>query len=235
MAIANIRFRLVTGEDIGPKQFPLSTPVSAVKESVLADWPQKARAVPPGGNRACVCALCTETPKRDRTSQTDLGPAQLMDPWDPTQGEKGPPSSILELKLILAGRVLDNAMTLSEARTPAGGELVTMHVVVSAKVCWPSSVAGFSRRWYEKTAWEINCPRFRTRSQLTCLMAFSRSRRRKGRRKPRRRRRPSARAAWCSEERLPPPSTNVGSQGEPPSLALRAASAHDCHSICHHT
>lgn len=53
-------------------------------------------------------------------------------PFD--QGEKAPPQSILELKLILAGRVLDNAMTLHEAKTPAGGELVTMHVVVSAKV-----------------------------------------------------------------------------------------------------
>lgn len=50
------------------------------------------------------------------------------------QGDKAPPSSILELKLILAGRVLDNAVTLAEARTPAAGELVTMHIVVSPKV-----------------------------------------------------------------------------------------------------
>lgn len=41
MAIANIRFRLVEGFDVGPKSFPLHTTVSAVKESVLADWPQK--------------------------------------------------------------------------------------------------------------------------------------------------------------------------------------------------
>ena len=39
-ASASIRFRLIDGTDIGPKAFPLTTLVSAVKEAVLAEWPQ---------------------------------------------------------------------------------------------------------------------------------------------------------------------------------------------------
>jgi hypothetical protein len=48
--------------------------------------------------------------------------------------EREAPDGAGALKLILAGRLLDNAMTLEEARTPTDG-LVTMHLVVApAKV-----------------------------------------------------------------------------------------------------
>ena len=52
--VAQIRFRLIDGTDIGPKSFPLTTLVSAVKEAVLADWPHKeARWQKPSAPHAC--------------------------------------------------------------------------------------------------------------------------------------------------------------------------------------
>lgn len=35
-----IKFRLTDGSDIGPKAFPDATTVSALKETVISEWPR---------------------------------------------------------------------------------------------------------------------------------------------------------------------------------------------------
>ena len=37
---ASLRFRLYDGTDLGPLSFPLGTTVGAVKDALLAEWPQ---------------------------------------------------------------------------------------------------------------------------------------------------------------------------------------------------
>ncbi|TVU04001.1 hypothetical protein EJB05_50443 [Eragrostis curvula] len=83
-----VRFRLFDGTDIGPSKYDPSTTVSALKEFILARWPQ----------------------------DKDIAPKTVND-----------------LKLINAGRILENNRTLAESRVPVGevpGSVITMHVVV---------------------------------------------------------------------------------------------------------
>ncbi|XP_062221994.1 membrane-anchored ubiquitin-fold protein 3-like isoform X2 [Phragmites australis] len=83
-----VRFRLFDGTDIGPSKYDLSTTVSALKEFILARWPQD-------NNIA--------------------------------------PKTVNDLKLINAGRILENNRTLAESCVPVGevpGSVITMHVVV---------------------------------------------------------------------------------------------------------
>ncbi|CAL4885397.1 unnamed protein product [Urochloa decumbens] len=83
-----VRFRLFDGTDIGPTKYDPSTTVSALKEFILARWPQ----------------------------DKDISPKTVND-----------------LKLINAGRILENNRTLAESRVPVGevpGGVITMHVVV---------------------------------------------------------------------------------------------------------
>ncbi|KAK3155299.1 hypothetical protein QOZ80_2BG0201470 [Eleusine coracana subsp. coracana] len=83
-----VRFRLFDGTDIGPSKYDSSTTVSALKELILARWPQDKDIVP---------------------------------------------KTVNDLKLINAGRILENNRTLAESRVPVGevpGSVITMHVVV---------------------------------------------------------------------------------------------------------
>ncbi|KAG8076328.1 hypothetical protein GUJ93_ZPchr0006g43511 [Zizania palustris] len=83
-----VRFRLFDGTDIGPNGHDPSTTVAALKEFVLARWPQ---------------------------------------------GKEVAPESVNDVKLISAGRVLENNTTLAESRLPVGevaGSAITMHVIV---------------------------------------------------------------------------------------------------------
>jgi hypothetical protein len=109
MAEAQLRFRLFDGTDIGPLSFAVSTPVAVVKETLLREWPA-ARAPLPRG-----CSVC----------------ARLTPPLRAPQ-EREVPDGVGALKLILAGRMLDNGLTLAEARTPTDS-LCTMHLVISPK------------------------------------------------------------------------------------------------------
>ncbi|XP_062221993.1 membrane-anchored ubiquitin-fold protein 3-like isoform X1 [Phragmites australis] len=84
-----VRFRLFDGTDIGPSKYDLSTTVSALKEFILARWPQ---------------------------ADNNIAPKTVND-----------------LKLINAGRILENNRTLAESCVPVGevpGSVITMHVVV---------------------------------------------------------------------------------------------------------
>jgi len=83
-----VKFRLFDGTDIGPNKYDPATTVTALKEFVLARWPQ----------------------------DKDIIPKTLND-----------------VKLINAGRILENNKTLAESRVPVGevpGGVITMHVVV---------------------------------------------------------------------------------------------------------
>ncbi|KAG8092729.1 hypothetical protein GUJ93_ZPchr0012g20903 [Zizania palustris] len=83
-----VRFRLFDGTGIGPSNHAPSTTVAALKEFVLALWPQ----------------------------DKDIAL-----------------KSVNDVKLISAGRILENNRTLAEYRVPLGevpGGVITMHVVV---------------------------------------------------------------------------------------------------------
>ncbi|KAG2610724.1 hypothetical protein PVAP13_4KG171700 [Panicum virgatum] len=83
-----VKFRLFDGTDIGPSKYDPSTTVAALKEFVLARWPQDKEIVP---------------------------------------------KTVNDVKLINAGRILENSKTLAESRVPVGevpGSVITMHVVV---------------------------------------------------------------------------------------------------------
>ena len=83
-----VKFRLFDGTDIGPSKYDPSTTVSALKEFILARWPQDKEIAP---------------------------------------------KTVNDLKLINAGRILENNRTLAESRVPVGevpGGVITMHVVV---------------------------------------------------------------------------------------------------------
>ncbi|KAL6861285.1 hypothetical protein ACP4OV_016985 [Aristida adscensionis] len=82
-----VKFRLFDGTDIGPTKYDPATTVAALKEFVLARWPQDKEVVP---------------------------------------------KTVGDVKLINAGRILENGKTLAESRVPVEvpGSVITMHVVV---------------------------------------------------------------------------------------------------------
>ncbi|KAG8377347.1 hypothetical protein BUALT_Bualt08G0023700 [Buddleja alternifolia] len=85
--LVELKFRLADGSDIGPDKYSSSTPVTSLKEKIIALWP------------------------KDK--------------------ENGP-KSIADIKLINAGRILENNRTLGESRLPLSevpGGVITMLVV----------------------------------------------------------------------------------------------------------
>eukprot|EP00243_Klebsormidium_subtile_P004438 TRINITY_DN18417_c0_g1_i1.p3 TRINITY_DN18417_c0_g1~~TRINITY_DN18417_c0_g1_i1.p3 ORF type:complete len:118 (+),score=27.80 TRINITY_DN18417_c0_g1_i1:664-1017(+) len=65
----------------------------------------------------------------------------IIEKWP--QGKEGCPKSIQDVKLIHAGKVLDNARTLGESRVPVAetGNLITMHVVIRPQIAEPKAAA----------------------------------------------------------------------------------------------
>ncbi|KAK4477582.1 hypothetical protein RD792_016817 [Penstemon davidsonii] len=83
-----IKFRLIDGTDIGPRNFPVATSVSTLKENIIAQWPK--------------------------------------------EKENGP-RTVKDIKLISAGRILENNKTVAECKSTLcdiPGGVTTMHVVV---------------------------------------------------------------------------------------------------------
>ncbi|KAF9663789.1 hypothetical protein SADUNF_Sadunf17G0088500 [Salix dunnii] len=107
-----IKFRLTDGTDIGPKTFPAATSVATLKENILAQWP---KGTPRG------MQLCKVIAFEFSVAEKENGPRTLKD-----------------VKLISAGKILENNRTVGECRSPLcdiPGGVTTMHVVVQ-----PSSV-----------------------------------------------------------------------------------------------
>ncbi|MBA0802139.1 hypothetical protein Gohar_012466, partial [Gossypium harknessii] len=103
------KFRLTDGSDIGPKTFPAATSVATLKESVLAQWPK-------------VLFVDPAFP----SSTLSLSRFLLL------EKENGP-RTVKDVKLISAGKILENNKTLGECQSPLcdiPGGLTTMHVVV---------------------------------------------------------------------------------------------------------
>ena len=89
--IIEVKFRIFDGTDIAHSTYASSTTVAALKQRLVADWPQDKSIVP---------------------------------------------KSVNDVKLIHAGKVLENNKTLAESQvfwgdiTGSGGGVITMHVVV---------------------------------------------------------------------------------------------------------
>ncbi|XP_010551822.1 PREDICTED: membrane-anchored ubiquitin-fold protein 1-like isoform X2 [Tarenaya hassleriana] len=86
--MAEIKFRLTDGSDIGPQTFPVSTTVATLKETVIAQWPREM------GNG---------------------------------------PKAVEDVKLISAGKILENNKTVRECRSPLcdiPSGVTTMHVII---------------------------------------------------------------------------------------------------------
>ncbi|KAH7524446.1 hypothetical protein FEM48_Zijuj06G0120000 [Ziziphus jujuba var. spinosa] len=108
-----LKFRLSDGSDIGPSKYSPSTTVATLKEKILAQWPKVFSIV-----------------------KADIGSA-LKNAFGKLllaviiKKENGP-RTVNDLKLINAGKVLENNRTLAESRLPLElpGGVITMHVVV---------------------------------------------------------------------------------------------------------
>ncbi|CAN1163033.1 Membrane-anchored ubiquitin-fold protein 2 [Linum perenne] len=101
-----IKFRLTDGTDIGPKSFPCAASVATLKETILAQWP------------------------KDKLVRLDT--FKLASRLSMAEKENGP-RTVKDVKLISAGRILENSRTIGECRSPlcdVPGGVTTMHVVV---------------------------------------------------------------------------------------------------------
>ena len=64
---ASLRFRLYDGTDLGPLSFPLGTTVGAVKDALLAEWPQARQLCRPGlGSRVPTLTRARRAPPDPR-------------------------------------------------------------------------------------------------------------------------------------------------------------------------
>ncbi|KAI7741416.1 hypothetical protein M8C21_000876, partial [Ambrosia artemisiifolia] len=84
-----IKFRLIDGSDIGPTSFPAAATVSALKESIISQWPKD---------------------------------------------KENAPKTVKDLKIISAGKILENSKTVGECRSAlcdVPGVITTMHVIVT--------------------------------------------------------------------------------------------------------
>ncbi|KAL3813439.1 hypothetical protein ACJIZ3_014707 [Penstemon smallii] len=98
-----IKFRLIDGTDIGPRNFPVATSVSTLKENIIAQWPK--------------------------------------------EKENGP-RTVKDIKLISAGRILENNKTVAECKSTLcdiPGGVTTMHVVVQPPPLEKDEVAGVGK------------------------------------------------------------------------------------------
>ncbi|GAB4827346.1 MYND-type zinc finger protein mub1 [Ancistrocladus abbreviatus] len=83
-----IKFRLSDGTDIGPRRYPSTTTVAALKESIIAQWPKD---------------------------------------------KENPPKAVRDVKLISAGRILDNNRTVADYRSSLSDisdGVTTMHAII---------------------------------------------------------------------------------------------------------
>ncbi|GJN12758.1 hypothetical protein PR202_ga31065 [Eleusine coracana subsp. coracana] len=122
-----IKFRLPDGTDIGPNRYAAASTVATLKETIIAQWPKG--------------SVRPRTPFR--TLQISLS----------TDKEKGP-KTVNDLKLINAGKILENNKTLSECKSPICdfSGMTTMHVVVRA----PTSAKQSEKRAAKK-AKDVRC------------------------------------------------------------------------------
>ncbi|RRT39060.1 hypothetical protein B296_00036546, partial [Ensete ventricosum] len=122
--LIDVKFRLFDGTDIGPSKYDPTTTVASLKETILARWPQ--------GERVFPSRLIPSVVHIDEFS--NLLPLLIVSGnFDLVLGKEIAPRTINDVKLINAGKILENNQTIAESRTPVcelPGGVITMHVVV---------------------------------------------------------------------------------------------------------
>ncbi|KAH7577165.1 hypothetical protein JRO89_XS01G0214900 [Xanthoceras sorbifolium] len=128
--LVELKFRLYDGSDIGPFRYLPASTVAMLKERILTEWPK-------GPNlffKPCclVMQLCNFGSRSIhlefglRTASEHLSCYYSLD-------KKFVPKAANDIKLISAGKILENSKTVGQCRVPFG-ELskgaITMHVVV---------------------------------------------------------------------------------------------------------
>ncbi|KAK8684203.1 hypothetical protein V6N13_040233 [Hibiscus sabdariffa] len=93
--LVELKFRLADGTDIGPNKYGPDTTVASPKEKILAHWP---RGYP---FTSVLLLLANEIPRLFADKENC-------------------PKTIQDVKLINAGKILENNKTLAESRLPVG-------------------------------------------------------------------------------------------------------------------
>ncbi|KAL4603178.1 hypothetical protein ACB092_10G106800 [Castanea dentata] len=102
-----LRFRIYDGTDIGQGSYALSLTAATLKQKLVAEWPRDIASV----------SLGYDTRHNENKTVT--------------------PKSVNDVKLIHAGKILEDNKTLADSKITIGdlpGGVVTMHVVVQPPV-----------------------------------------------------------------------------------------------------
>ncbi|CAL5370707.1 unnamed protein product [Camellia sinensis] len=125
-----IKFRLIDGSDIGPKSFPAATSVANLKESILALWPKGRMDFNfRWGSMNSVAVELFEA-RLEVLNENEMFHQGTI--FNDVKKENGP-RTVKDVKLISAGKILDNNMTVGDCRSPLcdiPGGVTIMHVVV---------------------------------------------------------------------------------------------------------
>ncbi|KAL5171942.1 Membrane-anchored ubiquitin-fold protein 3 [Glycine soja] len=103
--VVELKFRLYDGSDIGPFRYSPASTIAMLKDRIFADWPKGKTQVLTRFSRSQVVGL----------------------------DKKIIPKAANDIKLISAGKILENHKTVGQCRVPFGElpkGVITMHVVV---------------------------------------------------------------------------------------------------------
>ncbi|CAL9058867.1 unnamed protein product [Musa banksii] len=112
--LIELKFRLYDGTDIGPIRYSASSTVAMLKERIISEWPRGRSSL----SRSTKCLVCLTQSSSVLAFSAD---------------KKIIPKVANDVKLISAGKVLENNTTIAQCRSPFGelpSGVVTMHVVV---------------------------------------------------------------------------------------------------------
>ncbi|KAG5544325.1 hypothetical protein RHGRI_016918 [Rhododendron griersonianum] len=127
--LVEIKFKLADGTDIGPTNCSPSTSVGSLKERIVAQWPK--------------AALLFNT--RVASISFFVISSRKLPRWT---DKENAPKTVNDVKLINAGKILENNKTLAESRLPIGelpGVVITMHVVVRPPISDNNGVVAETR------------------------------------------------------------------------------------------
>ncbi|XP_064960859.1 membrane-anchored ubiquitin-fold protein 4-like isoform X1 [Musa acuminata AAA Group] len=118
--LVELKFRLYDGSDIGPIRYSSSSTIAMLKERIISEWPRDAQL-------ACACHLTSL--HAIAASKPEL---ETIEPYF-YHDKKIVPKVANDVKLISAGKILENSKTIAQCRSPFGeppADGITMHVVV---------------------------------------------------------------------------------------------------------
>ncbi|CAL9767840.1 unnamed protein product, partial [Musa acuminata subsp. burmannicoides] len=118
--LVELKFRLYDGSDIGPIRYSSSSTVAMLKERIISEWPRGR------SSRAFYGNFGSSILVHVVDYITDLYSILSVD-------KKIVPKVANDVKLISAGKILENSKTIAQCRSPFGeppADGITMHVVV---------------------------------------------------------------------------------------------------------